>query len=175
MSHSPCPWRNLVLIGMPGAGKSTLGVLLARDLALDFVDTDLIIQTRAGKTLQEILDQEGYLSLRAREASVLSSLAVTDSVIATGGSAVYSEEAMTALADGGLVVFLDVPLERLRQRISDYDQRGIARRPGQSFEELFEERRKLYLQWADMVIDCEAARSIPELTGCIVEAARAAG
>lgn len=148
-------WSNIVLIGMPGAGKSSLGVLLARELALAFIDTDLLIQTAAGKTLQQILDASGYLALRQQEEKVLCELEVTGCVIATGGSAVYSEPAMAALAKNSLIVFLDVPLAELRRRIKNYDQRGIARRPGQSFEALFEERRALYLRWADKVIECE--------------------
>lgn len=148
-------WHNLVLVGMPGAGKSTLGVLLAKELALGFVDTDLLIQTDVGKTLQQIVDTEGYLALREHESRVLANLALSDSVIATGGSAVYSEQAMTALSARGLIVYLDVSLPALRSRITNYDQRGIARRPDQSFEDLYEERKALYLKWADTVIFCE--------------------
>lgn len=148
-------WHNLVLVGMPGAGKSTLGVLLAKELALGFVDTDLLIQTDVGKTLQQIVDTGGYLVLRDHESRVLANLELSNSVIATGGSAVYSEFAMTALSERGVIVYLDVSLPALRSRITNYDQRGIARRPEQSFEDLYEERKALYLRWADKVIDCD--------------------
>jgi len=153
---------NVVLIGMPGVGKSTLGVLLARELAFDFVDTDLLIQCAAGRTLQHILDAEGYLALRAAEEKELLALTAEHCVIATGGSAVYSEKAMAALRSQGVIVFLDLPLDDLRARIDNYEERGIARRPDQTFEALFAERRGLYLQWAEIVIDCRA-KSINQL------------
>lgn len=155
LSRLQADWHNLVLVGMPGAGKSTLGVLLAKELALGFVDTDLLIQTDVGKTLQQIVDTEGYLALRDHESRVLANLSLSNSVIATGGSAVYSELAMTALSEQGVIVYLDVSLPTLRSRITNYDQRGIARRPDQTFEDLYEERRTLYLKWADKVIYCD--------------------
>lgn len=153
---------SIVLIGMPGAGKSTLGVLLAKKLGRDFIDTDLAIQVREGKTLQQILDQSGYLKLRAIEEQVLLSQDISNKVIATGGSAVYSSAAMQRLKQAGTIVFLDVPLDELRNRIYDYDQRGIARRPEQSFEELFSERRALYLKYANARIDC-AGKNVDQI------------
>lgn len=144
----------ITLIGMPGAGKSTVGVLLSKRLALDFVDSDLVIQVREGKPLQQVLDDEGYLGLRTIEAEVLLSLDPTGCVIATGGSAVYSPGAMRHLGARSRIVWLDVPLAELRRRIRDYDTRGIARRPDQSFEELFAERMALYAQFAELHIDC---------------------
>jgi shikimate kinase len=143
---------NLVLIGMPGSGKSTIGVLLAKRAAFCFVDTDLLIQARAGQRLQAIVDAQGSLALRRIEQQVLLDLECQRHVIATGGSAVYSRAAMTHLARHGCIVFLDVPLTELEARISDWATRGIARRPGQSLAQLFQERHRLYTRWADIVL-----------------------
>lgn len=143
----------ITLIGMPGAGKSTVGVLLSKRLALGFVDTDLLIQTREDKPLQQVLDDEGYLGLRAIEEAVMLSLDPHGLVIATGGSAVYSEVAMRHLSSASVVVWLDVPLAELRRRIRDYDTRGISRRPDQDFEDLFAERQALYSRHSRVRID----------------------
>jgi shikimate kinase len=151
--------RGVTLIGMPGAGKSTIGVLLSKRLVLDFLDTDLLIQLRAGRTLQQIVDQEGHLRLRALEEQVLLDCDPRGRVIATGGSAVYSPAAMRHLGLGSELVFLDVGLEELRRRIDDYDTRGIARRPGQGLVELFNERCELYRRHADIRIDCNGLDS----------------
>ncbi|MEH6551919.1 MAG: shikimate kinase [Pseudomonadales bacterium] len=149
----------IVLTGMPGAGKSTVGVLLAKELGWAFVDTDLLIQVRAGKTLQKILDESDYMHLRHLEEQELLQLDAWHKVVATGGSAVYSEAGMAHIAEHATVIYLDVPLDRLRARISNYDSRGIARRPEQSFAELFEERTALYRRYANhsvSVADCTA-------------------
>ncbi|MEZ5529872.1 MAG: shikimate kinase [Porticoccaceae bacterium] len=143
---------NIVLIGMPGTGKSTVGLLLAKTLGKDFVDSDILIQVREGKTLQQIMDENDYLHLRQIEEQVLTDILGRNLVIATGGSAVYSEVAMEHLANNGTIVYLDTPLTVLRQRIRDYDTRGIARRPDQSFEELFAERTALYRRYADITV-----------------------
>ena len=149
---------SIVLIGMPGAGKSTLGILLAKALGLGFLDTDIVIQIQEEKTLQEILDGSDYLQLRSIEEQVLLTEQVAGKVVATGGSAVYSREGMARLKESGSVVFLDVPLKALEQRISDFDSRGIASRPGQSLESLYEERCALYREYADITIDCSGQR-----------------
>jgi shikimate kinase len=148
----------IVLIGMPGAGKSTLGVQLAKETARDFVDTDVMIQLREGKTLQAIIDDSDYLNLRRIEEEILSSLDISHHVVATGGSAVYSDLGMNKLKTLGPVIFLDVDLAELRQRIDNYDHRGIARRTDQSFEDLYIERRGLYNKYADFVIDCNGKK-----------------
>lgn len=140
---------------MPGSGKSTVGVLLARATSHDFVDTDLLIQSAHGRALQDIVNAQGYLALRALEERVLLELDVRNHVIATGGSAVYSERAMGHLKRDGVVVFLDVPLAELERRLGDFSRRGIAMRPDQSFAELYEERRALYLRHADLVVTSE--------------------
>jgi shikimate kinase len=146
--------KSVILIGMPGAGKSTLGLLLAKNLAKDFVDTDLLIQLEQGKTLQDILHQQGYMALREVEEKVLLNAHYPNHVIATGGSAVYSEVAMHHLNQFGPIVFLDVNLEELERRIHNMDNRGIARPATQGFADVFTERRPLYLRYADIVIDC---------------------
>lgn len=144
--------RNLILIGMPGSGKSTVGVLLAKRLGLGFTDTDLLIQEDAGRTLQEIVDQDGYEALRHIEEQVLLKLDVQHKVISTGGSAVYSARAMEHLKANGTVVFLDIPLDMVIKRIGDHSMRGISRRPDQSLEALFEERYALYSRYADLTV-----------------------
>ena len=130
---------------MPGAGKSTVGVLLAKELGLNFIDTDVLIQVREKQTLQELLDAQGYLALRAAEEKVLLSL--------FDGS---NEHDGVVVAT---IVYLDVPLDELRKRVVNYDNRGIAARADQSFEDLFAERNTLYQQYGEVVIpafDCKA-------------------
>lgn len=146
------PDQNLVLIGMPGSGKSTVGVLLAKRLGMGFVDTDLLIQEQAGRTLQDIVDQDGYQALRQIEEQVLLALDVQHQIISTGGSAVYSAAAMAHLKANSRVVFLDIPLLLVIERIGDYSVRGISRRPDQSLGQLFEERYQLYTRYADLTV-----------------------
>lgn len=146
---------NIILIGMPGSGKSTNGLLLAKALGKDFVDTDVLIQVREGKTLQQIMDSNDYLQLRQIEESVLTSINAHNTVIATGGSAVYSEKGMALLKKDGITIYLETPLATLEQRIHDYETRGIAKHPEQSFDDLFCERSKLYNQYADICIHCD--------------------
>lgn len=146
---------NLIFIGMPGSGKSTIGVLVAKRLGMGFTDTDLLIQEQAGRTLQEIVDRDGYVALRQIEEQVLLALDVQNQVISTGGSAVYSDAAMQHLKRNGTVVFLDISLETVIHRIGDYSLRGISRRPDQSLAELFEERFALYTRYADLTVKGE--------------------
>ena len=143
---------NIVLIGMPGSGKSTVGVILAKMASLDFVDTDILIQRTAGKSLQEIIDVDGYLVLRRVEEEALLKLDCRDHVIATGGSAVYSPAAITHLKKDGVIVFLDVDIVTLQSRVRNYETRGLAKRPDQTLEELFAERLALYREYADITI-----------------------
>ena len=143
---------NIALVGMPGAGKSTIGVLLAKALAKDFVDTDVLIQRRAGCSLQQIIDRDGYEALQAIEREVLLDLACEQTVIATGGSAVYARDAMQKLKRSSRTVFIDVPLTILRERIHNMDSRGIVLKPGQDFDALFQERWTLYHELADISV-----------------------
>lgn len=139
---------------MPGAGKSTIGILLAKTLGLDFLDTDISIQVKHNQTLQQIADQDGYLVLRDYEEQILLTEDIESKVVSTGGSAVYSELGMRRLKTSAVVVFLDVSLEQLEMRVTDFASRGIAGRPDQSFADLFVERHALYQQYADISIDC---------------------
>lgn len=159
----PATPSNIVLVGMPGAGKSTLGVILAKLSARQFVDTDLLIQTSRKQSLQELVDGEGYLALRQAEEEVLLGLTISNAVIATGGSAIYSPHAMAHLKQDGLLVFLDVPLEVLIQRVQDYTTRGLAKPADQSFEAMFAERLALYRRYADLTIPY---RNLPQETIC---------
>jgi len=139
---------------MPGAGKSTVGVILAKNTSRAFVDTDVLIQTSQQRTLQDIVDADDYVALRRIEEETLLSLCLQSHVIATGGSAVYSDLAMTHLKSNGLVIFLDADLATLASRVHDFSNRGLAKRPGQGFAELFEERFVLYTKYADITIAC---------------------
>ena len=147
--------QNIVLIGMPGAGKSTIGVILAKLASMAFIDTDVTIQTVHQRTLQDILDTDGYMELRRIEQEILLSLNLEDHIIATGGSAAYSEPAMKHLGQTGIVVFLDVGLSVLESRIHNFATRGLAKSGDQSFADLFEERSHLYKKYSDIIIDCK--------------------
>lgn len=167
--YSPPGRSNIVLIGMPGSGKSTVGVLLAKRLALGFVDTDLLIQAAEGRTLQSIVDGDGYRVLRGIEERELLGLELEHHVIATGGSAVYSAEAMAHLRRSSTIVFLEVTLATVEQRIGDFSLRGISKRDDQSLAELFAERHKLYSRAADIVIASDGL-SHEEVCDHIIEA-----
>lgn len=145
---------NIVLIGMPGSGKSTVGIILAKQLAKDFVDTDVLIQLEENRTLQDIVDNEGHMALRKIEERILCGVQHKDHIIATGGSAAYSEKAMHHLMKEGIIVFLDADLDCLRSRIENYETRGLAKRPEQTFQELFDERYELYKRYADIIVSC---------------------
>ena len=143
---------NIVLIGMPGSGKSTVGIILAKMMAKNYVDTDVLIQLAENRTLQDIVNHDGHMVLRDIEERVLLGVDCRDHVIATGGSAAYSPRAMAHLKRDGLCIFLHVDLPTLRSRIRNYETRGLARRPDQSFQDLFDERLGLYRRYADITI-----------------------
>jgi len=146
---------NLVLIGMPGAGKSTIGKDLAEKLDAPFLDIDEAIAERAGCSLQEVVDTQGYEALRALEEDVLLDLEVSDTLIATGGSAVYSEEGMKHLRRNGRIVYLRAPLELIQERVGDGAGRGLARPATQSLDSLYTEREPLYRRWAEWTLPVE--------------------
>jgi shikimate kinase len=144
--------NNIVLVGMPGAGKSTVGVILAKELCREFLDTDVLIQTVEKVTLQHIVDTRGYMELRTIEERTICGIQCQNHVVATGGSAVYSDLAMLHLKKNGVVIFLEITFEEIFRRISNFATRGLARRPEQSLENLFEERAQLYRKYADITI-----------------------
>ena len=145
---------NLTLIGMPGAGKSTIGIILAKELGFGFIDTDVLIQINEQKTLQQIIDESDHLNLRAIEEREILKLNIDHHVIATGGSAAYSEKAMNHLCSISTVIFLQADFEVIEKRIHNFESRGIAKAKNQTFRGLFEERQILYRKYADMTIDC---------------------
>lgn len=148
---------NIVLIGMPGAGKSTLGIVLAKILNYDFLDADLVIQNQCDKTLQKLIDAcgpEGFIQV---ENEILSEMKAERTIIATGGSAVYSDEAMKHLAEIGHVVYLQISYDQLVNRLSDLQERGVVLKGGigMSLRELYDERKPLYEQYAEITVDVD--------------------
>lgn len=146
--------KNIILIGMPGAGKSTVGVLLAKKLLMSFTDTDLIIQKQYEKPLCDILKAHGKQEFIRMESEVLCSLEVRDSVIATGGSAVYTEKAMRHLKQNGITVYLKLSSDEIKDRIDNLNTRGIAMDNGETLDDIFAERAPLYEKYADIIICC---------------------
>ncbi len=144
---------NISLIGMPGAGKSTVGVILAKVISYEFIDTDILIQTRKKMSLQEIVDLYGHLKLREIEEGVTCSISPSNSIISTGGSVVYSTKAMKHLKSISTVVFLDVSYDNLLKRIHNFESRGLAKSKNQTFLDLYKERVVLYRKYADITID----------------------
>jgi shikimate kinase len=147
--------QNIVLIGMAGVGKSTVGVLLAKAMLRNFVDTDLVVQSAEGKPLQNIVDEVGKQSFQQIEEQHVLSIQIPGAVIATGGSVVYSDQAMRHLKENATTLFLELPVDQLEQRITDPESRGLAIDKDQTFQELYLERLPLYQQYADHTIDCD--------------------
>jgi len=145
---------NIILIGMPGSGKSTVGVGLAKHLGLEFIDTDLLIQTHQGRLLQDIVDNDGHEVLRDMESQELQNLDVDKALIATGGSAVYSDAGMRNLKAQGVVIYLAVDYDEIEKRINDSENsRGIAKSKGQTLKDIYNERIPLYKKYADITIN----------------------
>lgn len=159
---------------MPGAGKSTIGVLLAKALSRDFVDTDLLIQAAEERGLQEMIDSDGLDDFLAIEERHILALNAHGAVIATGGSVVYSEEAMRHLKLNGTVVYLQLPLSDLEARITDMDSRGVVIAPWQSLTDLYHERLPLYEHFADITIGC-AGLSHGQMVAQLMSALNAQG
>ncbi|HET6418683.1 MAG TPA: shikimate kinase [Geobacteraceae bacterium] len=159
---------NIILTGMPGSGKSTIGVILAKLTGRDFIDTDILIQTAEGRTLQDIVDKDGHMALRRIEEDILLDITCRRHVIATGGSAVYSRRAMEHLVSDGVIVFLDADIDTLESRVKDFTRRGLAKRPDQSFADLFAERVPLYRKYAEITATC-AGQSYEEVCARIID------
>ena len=154
--------KNIVLIGMPGAGKSTVGVVLAKHEGFGFLDSDLVIQEKTGLLLHEIISREGDEGLRQVENRVNASLRVRHTVIATGGSVIYGREAMQHLRRIGTVVYLKLSCPSIAERLGDLKERGVTLKEGQTLQQLYDERVPLYERYADITIDCEE-KSIREI------------
>lgn len=145
--------NNIILIGMPGAGKSTLGVLLARAMNYRFLDTDLLIQEKEGKLLCEIIEEKGLDGFLKIEGEVNAGIHAERTVIAPGGSAIYSEKAMKHFSEIGTVVYLHVPVTELSKRLGDLKRRGVVLKEGQDLNSLYEERRVYYERYARVTVD----------------------
>lgn len=156
--------KNIVLIGMPGAGKSTVGVVLAKRMGMAFMDSDLVIQEQEGKMLHEIIEQigtEGFLEVEDR---VNAGIKPKNTVIATGGSVVYGKNAMEHLSQIGTVCYLKLSYESIADRLGDLAKRGVALKDGQTLMDLYQERIPLYEKYAKLTIDCEN-KNIREIVG----------
>ncbi len=146
---------NIVLIGMPGCGKSTVGVILAKTLGIGFVDTDLIIQQNEKRLLQEIIDNDGIEKFLDCEAKAVMSFRGLNSVVATGGSVIFREDAINYLKKNGIIFYLNVSLDEIKSRLDNINTRGVAATKNQSIDDIYNERSPLYLKYADYVLNLE--------------------
>jgi len=153
---------NIVLIGMPSCGKSVTGVVLAKILNKKFVDGDLLIQERAGKGLQAIINEDGIEAFKKLEEDVLGSIDVTNAVIATGGSAVYYDSAMQHLKKDGIILYIDVPIEDIKKRLRNIKTRGVAMGKGQTLDDLYALRKPLYEKYAELTVKSSNRQSMED-------------
>ena len=164
--------KNVVLIGMPGSGKSTVGVLLAKALGFGFLDVDLVIQQNEEALLQDILDTRGVEAFLDAEERAVCSVDCTHHVISPGGSAVLREKAAEHLRSLGPVIYLRVPLEELQSRIRNLSTRGIAMQPGQTLADVMAYRAPIYEAYADLIVDCPSGQTQPQTTQQVLELLR---
>lgn len=160
--------KNIVLIGMPGVGKSTVGVILAKMIGYHFVDTDILIQEQENRLLCDIIESDGVEGFLEIENKINSNINITDSVIATGGSVIYGKEAMEHLGEIGTIIYLKLPYNILDERLENIKGRGVVLKDGQGLHDLYEERIPLYEKYADIVID-EEGLSVEETIEKILE------
>lgn len=161
---------NVVLIGMPGCGKSTVGVLLAKALGMSFVDTDVVLQARERRKLQTIINEIGIDAFLLREEEAILGLDCDRTVVATGGSVVYGRRAMAHLHAHGVVVYIRLPYEVIRSRLSNLATRGVTLRPGQTLRDLYDERVPLYEAEADIVFDAQSGdieQTVEHIAACL--------
>lgn len=149
--------KNIVLIGMPAVGKSTIGVILAKVLGYKYIDSDLVIQERESRLLKDIISEEGIEGFLAIENRINASIDENKSVISTGGSAIYGEDAMRHFRESSVIVYLRVDFEVLSQRLVDIQNRGVVIKDGQTIQDLYQERVPLYEKYADLTIDVSNA------------------
>ena len=154
--------NSISLIGMAGAGKTSVGKVLARTLGFSFIDSDALIEKQHGKSLQNILDDEGYIKLREIENIALKSIQFNETILSTGGSAVYSDEAMEHIQQNSKVIFLEVPFSQILERVPSFLDRGFAKAPNQSVKDAFVERQELYKQYSDSVVS-----NTKDLNSCV--------
>ena len=144
--------KNIILIGMPACGKSVTGVILAKSLKMNFIDADLLIQERAGKSLQDIINADGIETFKSIEEEVLNAINAKNTVIATVGSAVYYDSAMRHLKENGVVVYIEASLATIKKRLKNIRTRGVAMEKGQTIDSLYEMRVPLYEKYADCTV-----------------------
>lgn len=162
------PKSNIVLIGMPGVGKSTIGVILAKVLGYQFIDADLVIQKEEGKLLKDIIAEVGPEGFIAVENRINASIEAEHSIIATGGSVIYGKEAMEHLHSIGTIIYLNLPYKTLEKRLSDIKGRGVVLKAGQTLKDLYDERTPLYEKYADVIIN-EEGLNVEETIEVILE------
>ena len=160
--------NNIILVGMPSCGKSTIGVVLAKTMNKGFVDTDILIQQREGKTLQEIINTHGNDYFHHVEESVLLDFDEENYVVATGGSAIYFDKAIEKFKEKGIVIYLKVSLETVLQRLNNITTRGVTLAKGQTLGDLYDQRIPLYEKHADVIIECDNL-TVEEAVACIIK------
>lgn len=160
--------KNIVLIGMPGAGKSTIGVLLAKAINYDFLDTDLTIQNKTGRKLYEIINENGIEEFLKLENDILADISCKKTIISTGGSAIFGEEAMKNLSNNGMVVYIKLSCKEIERRVNNITTRGIVMKKGKTLADVYTERAPLYEKYADVIIETEGT-SIEESVSLIIK------
>ena len=158
---------NLILIGMPGCGKSTVGVILAKTLGMKFIDVDLLIQERENALLQDMIDKKGMTHFLKVEEDAMLSIEANHTVIATGGSAIYSDTAMKHLKTQGKIIYLQLSLESIKSRLHNIHSRGIAMGPGETLEDLYARRVGLYEFYGEYNVDCEE-KNVEEVVESVI-------